>query len=359
MATETVSDNAMVTSATDCSDGRIPDFFIVGHPKCGTTALYEMLKQHPQIHMPVKEPRFFVMEQVEAGTQQVQAGTGASSRSGSQPSGRRPRQSPDARQAPRWRPRTLDGYRALFAGARPGQRVGEATPAYLRSPVVPARIAALRPDARIIAILREPASFLRSFHLMSVRGYYETEKDFRKALALEQQRRAGRQIPRTSRAPKDHLLYMDHVRYVEQLRRYHAAFPPEQVLVLIYEDFRRDNEAAVRNVLRFLELDDGASFETVQTHSSRELRLGRLHKLAKLRRIAVRNASVGGPLSRTARALTPAPLRGGLRSSWRRVAYGEPPAADEELMRELRRRLKPEVQALSEYLDRDLEPVGL
>ena len=40
--------------------GRVPDFFIVGHPKCGTTALYEMLRRHPQIYMPdLKEPRFF------------------------------------------------------------------------------------------------------------------------------------------------------------------------------------------------------------------------------------------------------------------------------------------------------------
>ena len=38
-------------------------------------------------------------------------------------------------------------------------------------------------------------------------------------------------------------MYSDHVRYVEQLRRYHDVFPPEQVLVLIYDDFRADNDA--------------------------------------------------------------------------------------------------------------------
>ena len=84
---------------------------------------------------------------------------------------------------------------------------------------------------------------------------YETEKDFRKALALEEVRREGRAIPRYTYWPQA-LLYSEHVRYVEQLRRYHAVFPPEQVLVLIYEDFRRDNEAAVRQVLRFLDVDD-------------------------------------------------------------------------------------------------------
>jgi hypothetical protein len=309
------------------SPGRVPDFFIVGHPKCGTTALYEMLRSHPEIHMPAKEPRFFAMQQAGAH---------------------------DPRRAPRLRPRTLDGYMALFAGARPGQRIGEATPAYLRSSVAPGRIAAQRPDARIIAILREPTSFLRSFHLQAVRGYNETQKDFRKALALEDERRAGRQIPRLSMAPPDHLLYSDHVRYVEQLRRYREVFPPEQVLVLIYEDFRRDNEATVRKVLRFLDVDDTYRVDPVETRPSRDLRMRHLHKLVNLRRIALRKMTVLGSFSQAANAATPKRLRGAVRSSWRRVAYGEPPPPDAEFMRELRRRFKPEVESLSDYLGRDL-----
>jgi Sulfotransferase family len=353
VAAETVSGNTIVTSAADGSGardgsgGRVPDFFIVGHPKCGTTALYEMLRQHPQVHMPVKEPRFFVMRQLE----QQDAAQPRNSRARS--SDRRARRQLDSPQSPGWRPHTLEGYVALFAGARPGQRIGEATPAYLRSAVAPGRIAALRPDARIIAILREPASFLRSFHLLAVRGYYETEKDFRKALALESQRREGRRIP-VSRAPADHLLYLDHVRYVEQLRRYHAAFPAEQVLILIYEDFRRDNDATVRKVLRFLELDETAVIDAVDTQPSRELRNHRLHKLAKIRRLALQSEGAAGALSRAAGALTPAPLRGRLRSSWRRVGYRDPAVPDEQLMLELRRTLKPEVESLSDYLGRDL-----
>ena len=70
-----------------------------------------------------------------------------------------------------------------------------------------------------------------------------------------------------------------------------------------------------------------APIDTVQTHPSRELRLHQLHKLAKLRRIALRNVTVAGALSRTVSALTPTPLRGGLRSRWRRVAYGAAAAA--------------------------------
>ena len=82
----------------------------------------------------------------------------------------------------------------------------------------------MAPDARIIAILREPASLLRSVHLQAVRNYDETERDFRKAIALEDSRRAGRNIPRLSQFPQV-LMYSELIRYVEQLRRYHAVFP--------------------------------------------------------------------------------------------------------------------------------------
>ena len=82
-------------------------------------------------------------------------------------------------------PASLAEYLALFAAAEPQQRVGEASPSYLRSHSAAARIAELRPDARIIAVFREPASFLRSLHLELLRDHVETEKDLAAALMLE------------------------------------------------------------------------------------------------------------------------------------------------------------------------------
>src|SRR5580692_10943077 len=215
-----ISEGSRSSWTAPTSGDRVPDFFIVGHAKCGTTALYEMLRRHPRIHMPAKEPRFFAMKDIDMQRREM------SSRQSAPPVR-------SSAQTAAKRPRTLDGYMALFAGAGSQQRIGEATPAYLRSSLAPGRIAAVRPDARIIAILREPTSFLRSFHLQSVRGYNETQKDFQKAIALVEPRREGRSVPRLSRTPWD-LLYTDHVRYVEQLRRYNAVFAPEQILVIIY-----------------------------------------------------------------------------------------------------------------------------
>ena len=82
----------------------------------------------------------------------------------------------------------------------------------------------------VIAILREPASFLRSLHLQNLQSHYEDQKDLRRALDLEPERREGRSVPRRSQWPQV-LLYSEHVRYTEQLRRYDDVFPAVAVEV--------------------------------------------------------------------------------------------------------------------------------
>jgi hypothetical protein len=306
---------------------RAPDFFIVGHSKCGTKAIYRMLKQHPQIYMPVKEPRYFVPE--------------LRSRYWRPPSSKRVR------------PHTLDGYLSLFSGAHPDQLIGEATPEYLRSFAAPARIAQVQPNARIIAVLREPASFLRSLHMQAVHNYTETEKNFRKAIELEPARRRGKHLPRFSQTPQA-LLYSDHVRYVQQLRHYHNAFPAEQILVLIYDDFRSDNEETMRKVLRFLELDDSYPIERASTPTLPAIRFQYLHQLGRAWSIARHNPVSGPALDRLDR-LIPSSLRSEAWGElWRALVYKSRDSSDEQFTHELRRRFKPEVVALSEYLGRDL-----
>jgi hypothetical protein len=311
-----------MTGPADESGRRLPDFFIVGHPKCGTTALHQMLRTHPRIHMPLKEPRFFAMEL----------------------------RSRFRRLGPGKLPATIDEYVELFAGASPEQRVGEASPQYLRSKTAAGRIAQVQPEAKIIAILREPASFLRSFHLQAVNNHVETQTDLAKAIGMEDARRQGRRIPPFSQAPQA-LLYSDHVRYVEQLRRFHEAFPREQVLVLIYDDFRRDNAATVRRVLRFLDVDDELAIEPIQTDALQAVRSPVLYQLSTAVALVYRRTV--GRLGAGARASGRA-RRGPAQRAWRRVVYRPPPPPDERLTLELRRRFKGEVAALSEYLGRDL-----
>jgi hypothetical protein len=316
-----------MTASTESPPRRLPDFFIVGHPKSGTTALWDMLKGHPQIYTSaVKEPYFLADEL--------------------RPPAATPRSFG-------WTPATLEEYLSLFAEAAPEQRAGEASAPYLWSRTAAGRIAEVQPQARIIAILREPASFLHSLHLQLVQIYIEPEKDMRKAIALEADRREGRCLPSNRFWGPHGTLYSDYVRYGEQLRRYHAHFPREQVLVLIYDDYRRDNEATLRKVQRFLEIDDTQPLELRQSNPTVRVRSPRVHAL-------VHGLAAGdGPLPRavqaTARTLTPRRLSRQSAVAIRdRVLFGSPRPADEQLMHELRRRFKPEVEAVSEYLDRDL-----
>jgi hypothetical protein len=301
---------------------RIPDFFIVGHSKSGTTALYEMLRAHPQIFMPeLKEPVYFAAEL--------------------------------PRTAHRYRaPETLQEYLDLFAPAAAGQLLGEASASYLWSQTAAARIHEAQPGAKIIAILREPASFLRSLHLQCVQSHYETEKDLRRALELEPERRAGRAIPRRSLWPQV-LLYSEHVRYVAQLRRYQELFPADQMLVLIYDDFRADNEGTVRRVLSFLGVEESVPVPASEANPTLLVRSQGLDEL-------LHSVSVGGSApTRVLKAVLKTLLPTGLRrrlfyGAQRRFVTAAPAPPDERLMAELRSRYRPEVAALSEYLGRDL-----
>jgi Sulfotransferase domain len=308
----------------DTSHERVPDFFIVGHPKSGTTALYEMLRRHPQIYMPAcKEPWYFASE--------------LSVRTPPRPEGT---------------PSTLAEYLSLFEAATPEQRCGEASAQYLWSRTAASRIAEVQPDARIIAILREPASFLHSLHLQFLETYVETESDFRRALALEDERRQGRHIPRYSYWPTA-LLYSDFVRYVEQLRRYAAVFAPEQILVLVYDDFRRDNEATMRSVLRFLEVDDAIPITATHANPTVRARSQLLHELVHA--VGVGRGPISQGVKATLKALTPSRLRrAAVQATQRHLVFTKPQPPDERLMSELRDRFKGEVAALAEYLDRDL-----
>ena len=307
-------------SAEGASDSssprRIPDFFIIGHHKSGTTALYEMLRRHPQIYMPaLKEPRYFASDLREL-FEPVRTGR---------------------------LPHTLEEYLALFDGATPGQITGEASPSYLRSTVAARKIAEVRPDARIIAILREPASFVRSLHLQLLQERVETERDLRKAVEGELIERGGRVVRR----------YSDHVHYVEQLRRFQDVFGAEQMLVLIYDDFRADNRATLDTVLRFLHVDAAVTVEAIEANPSVHVRSPRLQRLVGT--VYSGQGPVLGALKAAAKAVTPEGVRqGALQSLRRRLVYTSPSPPDAEFERVLRSRFKPQVVELSDFLERDL-----
>ena len=305
---------------------RWPDFFLVGHHKSGTTAMYEMLRRHPQLFMPdLKEPRWMASDLRWRGPSDLR----------------------------RRNPQTAEEYLQLFGGARPDQLLGEASATYLFSHDAAARIAERRPDAKIIAILREPVSFLVSLHTTYLQIQFEVERDLLRAIALEPDRRAGRKVPPRAYLPQL-LQYSEQVRYLAQLRRYEERFAPENMLVLIYDDFQRDNAASVRRVLSFLGVEDTeppAPLEAnVTTWSNRAPRID-----AAMTSAALGRGRAWAPFSRAAKLLTTKRMRhSALRAMRRRFVIAEPERLSDDVVGTLRECFAPEVAAVGEHLGRDL-----
>ena len=203
-----------------------PDFVIPGAPRTGTTFMHEYLDQHPSIYMsPVKEPNHFATDLDSGGYLDSLTFM-----------------------------RDREKYLALFAGAAADQLTGEASTWYLLSKDAAKNLKANNPATKIIAMLREPVAMLHSLHLRRIYGGSEDIKNFEQALAAEPDRREGKRIPAKARNVKA-LQYHDVGRYSEQLERYLDAFSPDQVHVVIFEEFRKDPAEAYRGVLKFLGVD--------------------------------------------------------------------------------------------------------
>ncbi len=177
------------------------------------------------------------------------------------------------------RRRSRSTRRCSPARARAARRRGVARCTCGRTPPR-ARIAAVQPDARIIAILREPASFLRSLHLQFVR---DLRRD-RDGPAHGARARAGAgaragEIPRYTYWPQA-LLYSEHVRYVEQLRRYHDAVRARADAGADLRRLpRRQRRRRCARCCASWSVDDTRPIEAVEANPTVRVRSQRLHEL--------------------------------------------------------------------------------
>jgi hypothetical protein len=205
----------------------LPDFIIMGAPKCGTTALHVALDQHPDLFLSrAKEPKFFLT-------------------SGPPPTGGGPG---DAATYAGYVWRQSD-YEALFADAPPDALRGESTTLYLRDFAAHQRIATAVPHARLIAILRDPVDRAHS-NWVHLRGAgLEPDDDFLSACAREDERAAAGWGP--------FWRYVDLGRYGAQLQNLFSVVPREQVLVLLYRELREEPLATLDKVTSFLGVRPG------------------------------------------------------------------------------------------------------
>ena len=205
----------------------LPEFFVAGAPKSGTTALHAALAQHPGLYLsPVKEPKFFLTD----GPPPAQGGPG------------------DAKTYREhiWR---RPDYEALFDAAPPGALRGESTPFYLYSRDAQRRIKALIPAARLIVVVRDPIERAHSnwTHLWS--AGLDPIGDFVEACAAEDRR--------ISAGWADFWQYKRLGLYGEQLQHLYSEFPPEQVLVFRYRELVDDPAGTLNRICAFLGVAQG------------------------------------------------------------------------------------------------------
>src|SRR5215467_11295969 len=212
----------------------VPNFFIVGTGKAGTTSLYHYLKQHPQIYMsPIKEPCYFASEiRVENLT----------------PSHLRhirwiSRNLPDrlgdggAVKPLGWLVADWDDYVGLFENVRAETAVGEASVAYLWSESASQNIACRIPNAKIIIILRDPSerAYSQYLHQLSVGLTRWTFREHIEKCMRARERKLGTFYP-----------FLEVGLYYGQVKRYLDGFPQANVRIYWYEEAWREPSRFIR-----------------------------------------------------------------------------------------------------------------
>ena len=278
-----------------------PNLFLVGAPKCGTSALHDYLAQHPDAFMSdPKEPHYFC---------------------------------PDVN-AP-FAVRDEAAYKALFKHARE-RVVGESSATYLYSGVAAQQIRAASPDARIVAVVRNPLEMIPSLHSQRRVNGTEPCATLAEALGAEPKRKAG-ELPAVGAFP----FYYDAARYTEQLQRYLTVFPAERVRVLVFDDFKRDVSGVYADLLGFLGLSPF-------TPNFRVVNRNKRVRSAALQRVIENPASLLNRL--------PGPARRFAYGALDRLnsAPGERTGLEPAVREQLKRDFQDEVASLGDLLGRDL-----
>ena len=293
----------------------LPNFLVIGAAKAGTTSLYHYLGQHPEVFMsPVKEPHFFAL-----------GGTGANFRSPGAEAGINRKSFADP-----------EGYEGLFAGARGEKAIGEASTSYLYSPEAPERIKRRVPEARLIAVLRDPAERAYSTFLALRLGGREPLRDFSRALEAEEGR---------IRDGWEHLWHYKNLGFYHvQLSRYGKALEEGRLRVYLYEDLGADPRGVMRDAYRFLGVDASFEPDTSQRHNmSGVSNNGFLVSLVRKRH----------PVKTAIKPLVPATVRRRLVSGLQKRVLTRPPFPP-EVRRELVEAYREDVLRLEDLIGRDL-----
>jgi len=301
---------------TDCSwdlrgyDRRVlPNFFVVGVEKAGTTSFHEYLKAHPQVYMsPVKEPTFFALDGVVPPPPEPHW--------------------PERRQLVADRA----AYERLFEGVDGETAIGESSVAYLKNQKASGRIKKEIPHARIMMILRDPSERALSAHTMYVNRGMELITDFEEAIDRELAGGTWRQ-------------YFDFGLYSSRVARYMDLFGADRVKVFLYEDFKMKPSAVLREAFEFLEVDPAFTPDTSRSFNVSEA--ARSQAIARFVKGRSRAKSA-------AKRVVPGSLRTAMKRQALELNRARPPTLSPHMRRRLVELYAEDISRLEALIGRDL-----
>jgi hypothetical protein len=296
---------------------KMPNFILIGAAKSGTSSLYYYLKQHPQIYMPAsrdqKEPDFFTLE----GESQECIG-------------------PYGPFFLKNAITNLEDYLALFESVADEIAIGEASTSYIYSEKAAHRIHHYIPEAKIIAILRDPAERAFSHFLFSMSNGREPITDFAKTLAAEEQRVAS-----------GWSFQWHHKRrgfYYAQLQPYYELFGADKIRIYLYEDLIRNPIQLTQSIFDFLGVDSTFIPSVAKRHNPTSFS---------------KNQTLNTLLNRpnvfkdTLKHLLPSELRGAITGPLKKRNLGKPKLSP-KIRKQLVEEYREDILQLQDLIDRDL-----
>lgn len=286
----------------------LPNFFILGAPKCGTTALAKWLREHRMVYMPsLKEPHFFNTDM-------------------------------DYRII-----KSQDAYLRLFEGAKAEHlAIGEASVFYLYSQLAVRNIESAIASPKYVVMFRNPVDMALSFHEQLYVSGNEHIEDFGVAWGLQEQRSRRMALGRTCR---DHrvLLYKDVCALGKQMSSLVRTVDKSRVHVIILDDLRENARCEYQKALEFLEIPDDGRTELSPENTAKKVRSRSMHKMIWAavhvrRRLPIPPIGIG-LLSKLSLANQKKRLR---------------PPLKEELRAELSRTFRDDILLLGDIVNRDL-----
>lgn len=190
---------------------KLPNFMIIGAAKSGTTSLAVYMGEHPDVGFSKpKEPMFFYW--------------------------------------PHLFSKGIDHYLKFFEGCEGKKAVGEASTAYIYGLETPARIKQTVPHVRLIALLRNPVDRAYSHYLQRY-NLGKEKRSFEQAIE-EEPLLIGKSFEN-----RTFLSYLDRGMYSRQIKNFLGIFESDQLLLLLYDDLRRNPDKLIKECFDFIGVD--------------------------------------------------------------------------------------------------------